>query len=339
MPNLSAPERSGAPPAEAGGAPEHLVEARGLTKIFGEQEAVKDVNFYVPQGAIFGFIGPSGCGKTTTVRLLTGMYLPSEGDAWVFHRKPADFTRYDRERIGYMPQLFVLYPDLTVWENLSFAASIYGVSWARSKRLNELLKFVELSEHKNKLVKNISGGMMRRLSLAATLVHRPSLLFLDEPTAGIDPVLRRKFWDFFDELRKSGVTLFVTTQYVNEAAYCDLVGVMDRGRLLMVDTPEGLRRRALGGEVVDMRLTEPLGYQRLDLLRALPFVQGPVSLTDDRNARLVVDEASTAMPALMDWSVQQRVTIESIQEYLPPFDDVFVHLIQGDRHSGSTNHA
>jgi ABC-2 type transport system ATP-binding protein len=165
------------------------------------------------------------------------------------------------------------------------------------------------------------------------------LLFLDEPTAGIDPVLRRKFWDFFDELRKSGVTLFVTTQYVSEAAYCDLVGVMDRGRLLLVDTPEGLRRRALGGEVVDMRLNEPVGYERMDRLRALPFVQGPVTLTDDYVARLVVDEASTAMPALMDWSKDQRVVIESIQEYLPPFDDVFVHLIQGDRHSGNHDHA
>jgi ABC-2 type transport system ATP-binding protein len=330
-------DRSGAPPA--GTVSEHLVEARRLSKRFGDQDAVKDVSFYVPQGAIFGFIGPSGCGKTTTVRLLTGTYLPSDGEAWVFQRHPADFTRSDRERIGYMPQHFVLYPDLSVWENLNFAASIYGVSWVRGKRLNELLKFVELSEHKNKLVKNISGGMMRRLSLAATLVHRPSLLFLDEPTAGIDPVLRRKFWDFFDELRKSGVTLFVTTQYVSEAAYCDLVGVMDRGRLLLVDTPEGLRRRALGGEVVDMRLNEPVGYERMDRLRALPFVQGPVTLTDDYVARLVVDEASTAMPALMDWSKDQRVVIESIQEYLPPFDDVFVHLIQGDRHSGNHDHA
>jgi ABC-2 type transport system ATP-binding protein len=149
-------DRSGAPPA--GTVSEHLVEARRLSKRFGDQDAVKDVSFYVPQGAIFGFIGPSGCGKTTTVRLLTGTYLPSDGEAWVFQRHPADFTRSDRERIGYMPQHFVLYPDLSVWENLNFAASIYGVSWVRGKRLNELLKFVELSEHKNKLVKNISGG-------------------------------------------------------------------------------------------------------------------------------------------------------------------------------------
>jgi ABC-2 type transport system ATP-binding protein len=199
--------------------------------------------------------------------------------------------------------------------------------FSRTKRLKQLLDFVELSDHRSKLVKNISGGMMRRLSLASTLVHRPTLLFLDEPTAGIDPVLRRKFWDYFEKLREAGSTLFVTTQYVSESAYCDFVGVMNNGRLLMVDTPDGLRKRAHGGELVDMKTVERIHYDQLQLLRQLPFVTGSVNMLDDRTARLIVDEASTAMPALLDWCRAQNLTIESIQEFLPPFDDVFVNLL------------
>lgn len=305
-----------------------LIHARELSKQFGDQFAVDRVSLQVPSGSIFGFIGPSGCGKTTTVRLLTGIYVPTSGEAEIFSRRPGDFTRRERERIGYMPQQFVLYPDLTVWENMNFAAAIYGVGWfARKKRLHQLLDFVELTDHRHKLVKNISGGMMRRLSLAATLVHRPTLLFLDEPTGGIDPVLRRKFWDYFGKLREAGTTIFVTTQYVSEAAYCDLVGVMNEGRLIVLDTPDGLRKRAHGGELVDMRTVERIDYRHLQALRTLPFITGPVSMVDDQSARLVVDEASTAMPALLDWCRAQNLTIESIQEFLPPFDDVFVNLI------------
>ncbi len=258
----------------------NVVEVKDLTKQFGEQVAVDQISFSVPRGSIFGFIGPSGCGKTTTVRLLTGIYKPTRGEATVLDRAPDKFTRAERENIGYMPQNFVLYPDLTVWENLNFAASIYGLGLKRSKRLNRLLDFVELQEHKRKLARNISGGMMRRLTLAATLVHEPELLFLDEPTAGIDPVLRRKFWDYFETLREAGTTLFITTQYVSEAAYCDLVGVMNKGRLLMVDTPDGLMRRALGGEVIDLRTDGPIDYLVLKDMEQLPFVLGPIKRVD-----------------------------------------------------------
>src|SRR5512143_3902094 len=165
-----------------------VISAKNLTKKFGDETAVQDVSFHVPRASIFGFIGPSGSGKTTTVRLLTGVYTPSDGQVMVFDRNPAKFSQRERARIGYMPQLFVLYPNLTVWENLNFAASLYGMSLFRGKRLQRALTFVELDEHRSKLARNISGGMLRRLSLAATLVHDPELLFLDEPTAGIDPV-------------------------------------------------------------------------------------------------------------------------------------------------------
>ena len=305
-----------------------VVEVKGLTKQFGDQVAVDQISFSMPRGSIFGFIGPSGCGKTTTVRLLTGIYKPTGGEAVVLDCAPDKFSQADRENIGYMPQNFVLYPDLTVWENLSFAASIYGLGLKRRKRLNDLLDFVELQDHKRKLARNISGGMMRRLSLAAALVHEPELLFLDEPTAGIDPVLRRKFWDYFETLSEAGTTLFIATQYVSEAAYCDLVGVMNRGRLLMVDTPDGLMRSALGGEVIDLRTDGPIDYLVLKDMEQLPFVTGQINRVDPHEVRILVEAAETALPALVDWCRSRDVSIESVQAYQPPFDDVFVSLIE-----------
>ncbi len=302
--------------------------ARNLTKTFGERNAVEDLNFEIPRGSIFGFIGPSGCGKTTTVRLLTGIYKPSAGEVQVLGRKPSKFSKRDRKRLGYLTQKFVLYPDLTVWENLNFAASIYGVPYARAKRLNYLLDFVELSEDRDKLARNLSGGMQRRLALASTLIHKPELLFLDEPTAGIDPVLRRKIWDYFDSLRAQGITLFVTTQYVGEAAYCDLVGVMASGHLLLVDTPDGLRRRAFGGDVVNIRTLSPFPSNLRPQVEAMPFVVAPVVQVSNREIRVIVDEANTSIPKMIEWARSNNLEIESIGEYMPPFDDIFVKLVK-----------
>jgi ABC-2 type transport system ATP-binding protein len=170
--------------------------------------------------------------------------------------------------------------------------------------------------------------MQRRLSLASTLVHRPELIFLDEPTAGIDPVLRQKFWDHFRELRAEGKTLFVTTQYVGEAAYCDYVGVMANGRLLIVATPEDLRRRAFGGDVIDLKTQEDLSWNHISQLQQLPFVRGRITLLPDRTYRLTVENASTALPELIEWGQDKNIDVQSTKEYVPPFDDVFVTLIQ-----------
>jgi ABC-2 type transport system ATP-binding protein len=306
-----------------------VVQAQDLTKMFGEEAAVDSLTLHVPRGTIFGFIGPSGCGKTTTVRLMTGVHKPTSGQVTVLGKDPYKFSKSDREKIGYLIQSFVLYPELTVWENLNFAASFYGVSLlGRAKRFNRLLEFVELKEDKGKLASALSGGMKRRLSLAATLVHNPELLFLDEPTAGIDPLLRRKFWDYFKELQNEGHTLFVTTQYVGEAAYCDLVGVMYEGKLLMVETPDALRKKAFGGEIVSIKTSEWIKFESRKKLESLPFVHGKIKVISDQEIELIVDEASTAIPALIEACKVERINIETIEEISPPFDDVFVKLIE-----------
>jgi ABC-2 type transport system ATP-binding protein len=282
----------------------------------------------VPRGTIFGFVGPSGCGKTTTVRLLTGFYKPTSGSLSVLGKNPTSFLKSDREKIGYLIQQFVLYPQLTVWENLNFAASFYGVGVFRRRHLNKLLDFVELAGDKHKLARDLSGGMKRRLSLAATLVHKPELLFLDEPTAGIDPILRRKFWDYFKELQAEGNSLFITTQYVGEAAFCDLVGVMYGGRLLMIETPDGLRRKAYGGDLIGIRTNEELRYEHRQQLENLSFVRGKVKIVSDQEIEVIVEDASTAVSLLLEWCQTQQLTVAMLEKKSPSFDDVFIRLIE-----------
>ena len=308
--------------------PATAVSVRNLNKQFGSVTALKDVTLDVPEGSIFGFIGPSGCGKTTTVRVLIGNYEPTSGEVSVLNTTPSRFSRAQQKQIGYMPQLFILYPELTVWENLNFAASLYGYSLRRRKRLRELLELVELAGHEKKLVRDISGGMQRRLSLATTLIHNPSLIFLDEPTAGIDPVLRRKFWDFFRTLVDGGRTMFVTTQYVGEAAHCDFVGVMANGQVLMVETPDNLRRKGMGGDLVHFETSEPLTGSIVAQLQELPFVNGRPLLLDSHRAELLVNDAGHAIPELLAWGAAHQHPIQSISEYTPPFDDVFVEIME-----------
>ena len=221
-----------------------IVVARDLVKTFGDETVVRDVDLAIRPGTIVGLIGPSGCGKTTTVRLLTGLLEPTSGTAVVDGTPATDLSHRQRSRIGYLPQIPALFPELSLWENLNFHASMYGLRLRRRPRLRELLDWVELTEDRSKRVREASGGMQRRLALAAAFVHDPALAFLDEPTAGIDPILRARFWDQFRTMRDTGRTLLVTTQYVGEAANCDVVGVLSDGELVFLGTPDDLLRDA-----------------------------------------------------------------------------------------------
>lgn len=314
-----------------------LVELRDVTLRFSDEAGVEGLNLQVPAGTIFGLIGPSGSGKTTTVRLCTGVYRPQEGTIRVLGQRPGRANQRLRERIGYVPQLFTLYPNLTTWENLSFVASLYGLPYRGRRRvMSQLLDFVELGPARRRLGRELSGGMQRRLMLASALIHDPSLIFADEPTAGIDPVLRNKFWQHFRELRDQGRTLFVTTQYVGEVAGCDLVGVMRDGRLVVVDTPDGLRKTALGGEILRL-IVEPEGVR----LAAQVLIRHP-AVSDVRRVRgepgtlfLTVDEAGEALPAIIGLLGEtEGVTVRAAEEYLPPFDDVLVSLLRQEEEAG-----
>jgi ABC-2 type transport system ATP-binding protein len=235
---------------------EPAIVARGVRRLYGEQ-GVHDLDLEVPAGTIFALIGPSGSGKSTTVRMLLGLETPEEGELRVLGTDPGGFAQQDRKRIGYMPQSMALYRDLSLRHNLQFAASLYGLPWrgrwARSDggkaartRVEDTLAFLGLTDSQRTRLRDASGGEQRRLGLAAALIHEPSLLVLDEPTAGIDPMLRREIWDRLWELRDRGVTIFVTTQYVEEAAHCDIVAILANGVPIVEDSPDGLRRRAFG---------------------------------------------------------------------------------------------
>ncbi len=303
------------------------VRARDLTRTFESGVGVHGIDLDVEHGTIFGFIGPSGSGKTTTIRLLTGVIAPDAGEISVLGKSPAEFDQTDRGRLGYMPQLSVLYPHLTIWENMIFASSLFGMPWrGRRERIVEQLKSVELDDASSRRLSDASGGMQRRVALAATLVHDPDVMFLDEPTAGIDPILRKKVWDQLAELRDQGRTLFMTTQYVGEAAFCDRVGVLAEGRLVAVDTPEGLRRQAFGGELLDVVFSAPLTPGQVD---ALFEIAGATAMNriGSHSIRLVVPDAGEAAPLVTDWASSGGVDIESIEPFLPPFDDVFVELV------------
>ncbi len=308
------------------------IVADHATKRFGSETAVESISLSVSAGTILGLIGPSGCGKTTTVRLLTGSYRPTEGFVRLFGHDPTELSTHEKRLMGYLPQIPIQLPALTVWENLNFSASLYGMGLRhRRRRLKDALALVELEGHEHKRVDEISGGMQRRLAVAATLAHEPGVLFLDEPTAGIDPILRRKFWDRFRELRDGGRTFLITTQYVGEAAYCDVVAVMSEGRLIATGAPEELRRRACGGEVVELTTAGHLTDGALVELGRLAYVRGPVRRAGARVIQLTVDDASRAQPDLIDELRRHGVEVASSAEATPDYDDVFVRLIEQDR--------
>ena len=308
-----------------------VVVGRDLGKSFDGVEVVRGLDFGVAQGTIVGLIGPSGCGKTTTVRLLTGIYEPTTGTATIRGVRSTDLSARQRQQLGYLPQLSALFPDLSVWENLNFHASMYGVRLRRRRWLHQLLEWVELDEHRDKRVHDISGGMQRRLALAAAFVHDPAIAFLDEPTAGIDPILRAKFWDRFRELRDQGRTIIVTTQYVGEAAYCDLVGVLSDGELLMLAPPEELRRAAFGGDVIDVEVAQRIETDALAGVAALDGVITAPAEVAPRTWRIVVDDADAAMAPVGEALRRSGVPVVELARHEVDHDEAFVQVIERHR--------
>jgi ABC-2 type transport system ATP-binding protein len=232
-----------------------VVITENLTRRFGDFTAVDHVSFTVEAGEIVGYLGPNGSGKTTTIRMLLGLYEPSEGKATVLGFDAFRQSEEVRIRSGYMSQKFALYDDLTVQENLAFYGGIYGI---RDKKLiEETQALIGLAGYKHEQAGSLSAGWRQRLALAIALVHKPKLLFLDEPTSGVDPSARRSFWDLIYELAIQGVTVFVTTHYMDEAEYCGRVGMMRDGKLLAFDTPAALKMQAIPGDVWDV-YAEPI---------------------------------------------------------------------------------
>ncbi len=220
---------------------EVIVATKQISKSFGKQAVLRNISLEIYKGEIFGFLGPSGAGKTTLVKQLVGLDLPTAGENYVFDQKMPSLPIV--EKIGYMAQSDALYSELSAKENLEFFAALYGLKGKQRKmRIAEVMEIVELTDHLNKLVSNYSGGMKRRLSLAIALLHEPKLLILDEPTVGIDPVLRQSIWNSFYELKKSGTTLIVTTHVMDEAEKCDRLGMLRDGQLIACGTPEQLKQ-------------------------------------------------------------------------------------------------
>lgn len=218
----------------------NVVVIKNLVKKFGDLTAVDDLNLEIPKGEIFGFIGPNGSGKTTTIKMLCGLLRPSSGESYVLGKKIPNTSIFPR--IGYMPQETALYMDLTVKQTIQFFGEIYGLSKdAIAKREMELLDFVDLKARRNEIVDNLSGGLKHRLSLAVSLIHEPELLLLDEPTVGVDPELRSSFWSYFKDMASKGVTVLITTHYMDEASRCDRVGMIRLGKLVAVGSPAHMK--------------------------------------------------------------------------------------------------
>lgn len=314
-----------ASPGHATGAVEPLVVLRGAGRDFGEGAGVRGVDLEVPPGTILGIVGPSGAGKTTSMRLITGALDPSEGEVRVLGEDPRRFRRSTRERIGYMPQLFTLYPDLTADENVDFVASLFGMLGPRRRRrVAEVLRLVGLWEARGRRAGHLSGGMQRRLELASALVHEPTLLLLDEPTAGIDPILRQAIWSELARLKGEGRTILVTTQYVTEAESCDTVALIAAGRLVALGTPEDLRRSAAGGEVIEAETELPFDPAPLVGREGIRSARS----TGLRSFRVIADDAGTVTPMLDDLVEAAGGTLLAAREARLTFDEVFATLVE-----------
>jgi len=313
--------------------PETVIAARDLTKRFGEFTAVERVSFEVQAGEVVGYLGPNGSGKTTTIRMLLGLLQPSDGEARVLGFDTRTRAESIRPLVGYMSQKFALYEDLTARENLDFYAGVYGVSARdRRERMRDIIDLLGLRGREKDRAGALPAGWRQRLALGCALVHRPQLLFLDEPTSGVDPSARRAFWDLIYDLSSRGTTVFVTTHYMDEAEHCGRVGIMFRAQLLAMDTPGRLKASALPGAAWDVSAA-PL----LDGLAALQNTSGVIqaSLIGEKlRAITVQDHTAESLSRALSERGLRRVEVERAEATL---EDVFIALAGHQRAVAKNN--
>ena len=294
-----------------------VIQVKNLTRRFGEFVAVDHVNFEVRAGEVVGYLGPNGSGKTTTIRMLLGLLEPSDGNATVLGFDAFRQSEQVRARAGYMSQKFAIYDDLTVLENLTFYGGVYGIT--DKTRIARTLELVGLRGHDSTLTRSLSAGWRQRLALGIALVHEPKLLFLDEPTSGVDPTARRAFWDLIYELAENGVTILVTTHYMDEAEYCERVGIMRDGKLLAMDTPSNLKKNIIAGDVWEV-YADPLEKG----LEVLSDVEGvlSVSLAGD-HLRTIVERGKKKEDLVKRLGM---LTVKDVVAGEPTLEDVFISL-------------
>ena len=305
--------------------PDNAVEIRDLVKRFGNFVAVDRVNLSVQRGEIFGFLGPNGAGKSTTIRVLCGLLEPSSGSATVGGLDVATQSESIKRQIGYMSQKFSLYDDLTVEENIEFFSGIYGV--ARDRRQDRkayVLKMAGLEQRQSTLTRLLSGGWKQRLALGCAILHEPPILFLDEPTSGVDPIARRTFWDLIYQLSADGHTIFVSTHYMDEAEYCNRLALMYRGRVIALGTPAELKQSFGSGHLVRLDVS--------DILAGMKLLEKMAGVTDTAvfggGLHVTVEDAARAIPQIRAGLEQAGITVGTLEPIEPSLEDVFVAMIE-----------
>lgn len=317
-----------------------------LVKKFGTITAVNGLNMDVYKGEIYALLGPNGAGKTTTVRMIMGLLKPTSGKIFVDNIDVIKHPNIVKSRVGYMPQFFSLYSDLTVFENLDFYGRIYGLPREyRIRRIKELMSIVEISEYKDVLAGNLSGGLKRRLGLAATLIHDPNLIILDEPTAGVDPPLRRAFWRLFLRLRDEGKTILVTTHYMDEAENADRIGLISQGKLRAVGTPREIKRMVYGGDLmrlivkvkengvdVDKNNIKLLKVNNNDNRNEVIDILKVNSLSDSRiELILLVKDFGSALPTVSSSLIKYGAELLLAEPVPITLEDAFIALTTGEK--------
>jgi len=309
------------------GQPDLAVRVENLERRFGDFVAVDRISFQVPRGEIFGFLGPNGAGKSTTIRMLTGLLAPSGGSGWVGGLDIRTQNGAVKEIIGYMSQKFSLYEDLTVEQNLNFYGGIYRIPKEKKvARKAWALEMAGLTGREKNLTRELAGGWRQRLALGAAILHEPRILFLDEPTSGVDPISRRNFWDLIRKMAHEGVTVFVTTHYMDEAEYCDRLALIYRGRIIALGTPDELKREHMPEDVLEVAVDRPV--ETLELLSKEPVVREAALF--GTALHVVVADAAAAAPIVRAALVRAGIRVDRVDKILPSLEDVFVSLIEAE---------